>query len=90
MKTDLQILATTVLHEGVPPGVNDPAASHIRRALEGWTKLGIAKGRVVTWPDGTWALLAFNPDWDTPRDEQLIRAYRTAASLGLRQINRST
>jgi len=71
------------LHEHVPAGVNEPAASLIRTLLDQVKATGRARVRVATWPDGAWAVLAFNADWEGPRPEQLQRAYRNARSQGL-------
>lgn len=84
MKTDAQILEAAVLHEDVAPGIHEPARSGIRRAIDIAGRLGLAKARVATWPDGAWAVLLFNPDWQDPRAEQIVRAYRAAVELGLR------
>ena len=71
------------LHERVPAGVNEPAASLIRSLLDQVKATGRARVRVATWPDGTWAVLAFSADWEAPRPEQIQRAYHNARSQGL-------
>ena len=81
--SDELIAKLAEVSEGIPLGVNEPAASFIRKLMMEAQRSNLAKIRVALWPDGTWAVFGFNPAWKKPRPQQLVRAYRNARSQGL-------
>lgn len=77
--TDLEAISTVQLFQSVPAFIPEPIASVARRTLAAAPGMKqIAKIYLAVWPDGTCALLAHNPDWNAPRVEQTVRAYRIA------------
>ena len=79
---DKTVLAEVQLLAHVPSEFPEPAASYARQILAATRTSKIASTGLAIWPDGTWAMLAHNPEWPRPRPEQLIRAYRAAHHAG--------
>lgn len=81
---DSAILQSAKLHSELPAGIYDPDAPRLTRRLANATRVIGFHFRVVTWPDGVWAYLGYNADWEEPRPVQLLRAYRNARAAGCR------
>ncbi len=83
--TVMDAITKVILLDSVPESMLEPTAGGILRVFQA---VRTAKAKMslhlAIWPDGTWAMLAHNPDWSHPRPEQLERAYRTAHSAGIR------
>ena len=79
-----EIVGRQILVDFVPSLMAENTESFfIAKAIQAGKETGIAKVFMAVWPDDTWALVGYNPDWTRPREEQLLRTYRKAFAAGL-------